>query len=146
MLMTAQLIGGIGVGMLSMAVPLYISGISPPEVRGTLLVLEEFSIVSRIVVAFWITYDTRFTQSNWSWRLPFLLQMVPSFALGAGIYFLPFPPRWLMSKDRSEEVLQSLSKLRRLPASESRAKLEHRGIQAGVLFHKEISVERHPRV
>ena len=44
--------------MLSMVAPLYISEISPPEVRGTVLGLEEFSIVSGIVVAFWITYDT----------------------------------------------------------------------------------------
>jgi MFS family permease len=58
MLTTAGLIGGIGIGMLSMVAPLYISEVSPPEVRGTLLVLEEFSIVSGIVVAFWITYGT----------------------------------------------------------------------------------------
>lgn len=58
MLTTARLIGGIGVDMLSMVAPLYISEISPPEVRGTLLVLEEFSIVSGIVIAFWITYGT----------------------------------------------------------------------------------------
>jgi hypothetical protein len=58
MLLAAQLVSGVEVGMLSMAVPLYISEISPPEVRGTLLVLEEFSIVSGIAVAFWITYDT----------------------------------------------------------------------------------------
>jgi MFS family permease len=58
MLTTAGLIGGIGIGMLSMVAPLYISEISPPEVRGALLVLEEFSIVSGIVVAFWITYGT----------------------------------------------------------------------------------------
>ncbi len=32
--------------------PLYISEISPPEIRGALLVLEEFSIVTGIVVAF----------------------------------------------------------------------------------------------
>jgi MFS family permease len=72
-----------------MVAPPYISEISPPEVRGTLLVLEEFSIVSGIVVAFWITYYTRFIQSDWSWRLPFLLQVVPAFVLGAGIYLLP---------------------------------------------------------
>jgi hypothetical protein len=54
--------------------------------------------------------------------------MVPAFVLGAGIYFLPFSPRWLMSKDGFEEALQSLSKLRRLLASDPRVKLEHRGI------------------
>lgn len=36
-----------------MVAPLYISEISPPEIRGALLVLEEFSIVTGIVVAFW---------------------------------------------------------------------------------------------
>src|SRR5271170_1292156 len=72
--------------------------------------------------------------------------MVPAFVLGAAIYFLPFSSRWLMSKDRSEKVLQSLSKLRRLPASDRRVKLEHLDIRAEILFHKELSAERHPRL
>lgn len=46
--------------MLSMVAPLYISEISPPEIRGALLVLEKLSLVFGIVVAFWITYGTRF--------------------------------------------------------------------------------------
>jgi MFS family permease len=73
MLTTARLIGGIGIGRLSMVAPLYITEISPPEVRGTLLVLEEFAIVSGIVIAFWITYGTRYISGEWSWRPPFLL-------------------------------------------------------------------------
>ena len=51
-----------------------------------------------------------------------------------------------MSKDSSKKALQSLSKLRQLPASNPRIKLEHLGIQAKVLFHKEITAERHPRL
>ena len=50
MLVVARFIGGVGIGMLSMVAPLYISEVSPPEIRGTLLVLEEFSIVTGIVV------------------------------------------------------------------------------------------------
>ena len=46
MLVVARFIGGIGIGMLSMVAPLYISEISPPEIRGALLVLEELSIVT----------------------------------------------------------------------------------------------------
>ena len=59
MLIVGRLIGGIGIGMLSMVAPLYISEISPPEIRGALLVLEEFSIVAGICIAYWITYGTR---------------------------------------------------------------------------------------
>ena len=119
MLTAARLIGGIGIGMLSMVAPSYISEISPPEIRGKLLVLEEFSIVTGIGIAFWITNGTRFMHGEWSWRLPFLLQMVPAFVLGAGVYFLPFSPRWLMSKGRSDEALHSLTQLRRLPPSDN---------------------------
>ena len=90
MLVTARLVGGIGIGMLSMVAPLYISEISPPEIRGALLVLEELCIVTGIVVAFWITYGTRYMVGEWAWRLPFLLQMVPGLVLGLGILFLPF--------------------------------------------------------
>ena len=71
MLVIGRLIGGTGIGMLSMVAPLYISEISPPEIRGSLLVLEELSIVTGIVVAFWITYGTRYMTGEWSWRLPF---------------------------------------------------------------------------
>lgn len=39
-----------------MVAPLYISEISPPKIRGALLVLEEFSIVTGIVIAFWYGY------------------------------------------------------------------------------------------
>ncbi len=90
MLVVARLIGGIGIGMLSMVAPLYISEISPPEIRGALLVLEELSIVTGIVIAYWITYGTRYMAGEWAWRLPFLLQLIPGFILGAGILLLPF--------------------------------------------------------
>ncbi len=90
MLVVARLIGGIGIGMLSMVAPLYISEISPPEIRGALLVLEELSIVTGIVIAYWITYGTRYMAGEWAWRLPFLLQLIPGFVLGAGILLLPF--------------------------------------------------------
>lgn len=75
MLVGGRFVGGIGVGMLAMVAPLYISEIAPPEIRGTLLVLQELSIVTAIVIAFYTTYGTRYIASEWSWRLPFLIQV-----------------------------------------------------------------------
>ncbi|OBT53143.1 hypothetical protein VE04_08078 [Pseudogymnoascus sp. 24MN13] len=144
MLVVARLIGGVGIGMLSMVVPLYISEISPPEIRGTLLVLEELAIVGGIVVAFWITYGTRFIPGEWSWRLPFLLQIIPGVVLGCGVLALPFSPRWLISKGRHEEALDSLSKLRQLPPDNALVLREWTEIRAEVMCHQEISAERHP--
>ena len=146
MLVVARLIGGVGIGMLSMVIPLYISEISPPEIRGTLLVLEELAIVSGIVIAFWITYGTRYMAGEWSWRLPFLLQIIPGIVLGLGVLALPFSPRWLISKGRHEEALESLAKLRQLPADNALVQREWIEIQAEVMCHQEISTERHPKL
>lgn len=175
MLTVARLIGGVGIGMLSMVAPLYISEISmssysegsfflkkslphtcdikclfqslllgPPECRGTLLVLEEWCIVLGIVIAFWITYGTQYMVGEWAWRLPFLLQLIPGFVLAAGVYALPFSPRWLASKGRDEEALDSLCRLRSLPASDRRIRQELMDIQAEVRFHQQINRENHP--
>lgn len=146
MLVVARLIGGVGIGMLSTVAPLYISEISPPEIRGTLLVLEEFAIVTGIVVAFWITYGTRYMAGEWAWRLPFLLQIIPGLVLGAGVLFLPFSPRWLISKGRNDEALANLAKLRQLPPTDPRVHREWKEIRAEVACYQEISAERHPRL
>jgi MFS family permease len=58
-LVAGRFIGGIGVGTLALGAPLYISEIAPPNLRGSLLVLEAISIVIGAIVAYWITYGTR---------------------------------------------------------------------------------------
>ncbi|KAL8860522.1 MAG: hypothetical protein Q9178_003182 [Gyalolechia marmorata] len=146
MLTVGRFVGGIGVGMLSMVAPLYISEISPPEIRGALLVLEEFCIVAGICVAYWITYGTRYMSGEWAWRLPFLLQMIPSTILGLGILFLPFSPRWLASKGRDAEALESLGKLRQLPVTDQRVQQEWFDIRAEAVFHRQTSDMRHPNL
>ncbi|KAL3465729.1 general substrate transporter [Aspergillus heterothallicus] len=146
MLTVGRTIGGVGIGMLSMVAPLYISEISPPETRGALLVLEEFCIVFGIVIAYWTTYGTRYMAGEWAWRLPFLLQMVPGFVLLAGVMVLPFSPRWLASKQRNEEALASLCKIRQLPPTDHRIQQELLDIQIEVRFHQELNAEKHPQL
>lgn len=144
MLVAARFIGGIGVGMLAMVAPLYISEIAPPEIRGTLLVLQELSIVTGIVIAFYITYATRHIQSMWSWRMPFLIQIIPAIVLVIGVPFLPFSPRWLAFKGRDDESLRTLAKIRQLPATDERVQQEWFEIRSEVAYQREKTEKMHP--
>lgn len=124
--------------------PLYISEISPPNLRGTLLVLESVSIVLGVVVAFWITYGTREMAGEVSFRLPFGLQMVSATLVGIGINMFPYSPRWLAMVNREAEALSSLAKLRRLPETDHRVQLELKGIIEEARFQQAVVTRRHP--
>ncbi|KAJ0106939.1 general substrate transporter [Diaporthe amygdali] len=143
-LVAGRAIGGIGVGTLAMGAPLYISEIAPPNLRGTLLVLESISIVSGVVISFWITYGTKDIASEVSFRLPLGLQMVCATILGVGIQFFPYSPRWLTLVGRNEECLTSLCKLRGLPPSDARVQKEYRGIVTEIEFNKMALAKKHP--
>lgn len=125
---------------------MYISEIAPPNLRGTLLVLESISITSGVVIAFWITYGTRSLAGEVSFRLPFGLQMVTATALGSGIHFFPYSPRWLALASRRDDCLRSLSKLRQLPITDDRVQREYQGIMTEVQFQRLIQEHRHPDV
>ncbi|KAF9873018.1 MFS monosaccharide transporter [Colletotrichum karsti] len=146
MLTAGRFFGGVGIGMLSMVVPVYISEISPPEIRGTLLVFEELSIVVGIVAAFWITFATKDIPNHWSWQCPFLLQIFPGLLLGIGTIFLPYSPRWLASKERYEESLSTLARLRALPQDDPRVRREWTDIVAEARFQTMVLKERHPKL
>lgn len=106
--------------------------------------LESISITSGVVIAFWITYGTRYIASEASFRLPFGLQMVTATFLGAGIHLFPYSPRWLALVNRRDDCLCSLTKLRNLPSTDDRVQAEFHSIIAEVNFQRLIQEKRHP--
>ncbi|ETS77437.1 hypothetical protein PFICI_11311 [Pestalotiopsis fici W106-1] len=145
-LVVGRTIGGIGTGTLALGAPVYISEVSPPHLRGTLLVLESVSIVSGVTIAYWIAYACKNIPSDASWRVPFALQIISALILGGMIQLFPYSPRWLAMQDRHEECLQSLCQLRKLPDTDDRVQAEYRGILAEVKFQVVMLERRHPGV
>ncbi|CAF1335797.1 unnamed protein product [Rotaria sordida] len=86
MLLASRFISGLGVGALSMLVPVYQSEIAPKEIRGRLVSLQQWAITIGIAVSFWINYatDIQLSGSSASWRIPLALQIVPAFILVVG--------------------------------------------------------------
>ncbi|GKZ24127.1 hypothetical protein AbraIFM66951_008940 [Aspergillus brasiliensis] len=143
-IVAGRFIGGIGVGTLAMGAPLYISEISPPAWRGSFLVLEAISIVTGAIVAYWISYGTRSIPSDWAFRLPFLLQMFPALVVGIGIHLFPFSPRWLAMRDREQDSLNCLAKLRRRSPQDDKVQLEWKGILSEVRFQQALLEKEYP--
>ncbi|KZT69637.1 general substrate transporter [Daedalea quercina L-15889] len=117
-LVFGRAVGGLGVGALSMLAPLYMAEISPPEVRGSLMALEQFSIVLGAVLGFWTGFFTRNVPGSSSWRVPLGIQLGPGILLALGSLLLPPSPRLLVMQGRTEEALQTLAKLRLRTADE----------------------------
>ncbi|KAJ3916774.1 hypothetical protein F5877DRAFT_80595 [Lentinula edodes] len=111
-LFLGRAIGGVGVGALSTLSPLYMAEISPPEVRGSLMALEQFAIVLGVVLGFWLGYFTRDIPGSASWRIPLGVQIIPALILILGCTFLPASPRLLVLQGRYDEAIASLAQLR----------------------------------
>ncbi|KAI9310372.1 general substrate transporter [Dichotomocladium elegans] len=144
-LMAGRFICGLGVGSLSMLVPMYQSEIAPPEVRGSLVSLQQLAVTFGILIAFWINFGTQYINSEAQWRIPLCLQIILGVFLGVGILFFPFSPRWLMGQGREEEAIQVLSKIRRRPIDDPLVQQEWRDIKISVEFDRELERQQYPQ-
>ena len=94
----ARLIGGFGVGISTIAAPVYIAEISPPESRGRLTALFQFNIVIGILAALASNLCLMdFGVNAWRWMLG--SECVPAFLFLALAPFLSESPRWMAMKD-----------------------------------------------
>ncbi|KAK9458466.1 general substrate transporter [Lipomyces oligophaga] len=147
MLFLGRFIFGLAIGMLAMVVPLYLSEVVPPNVRGAMVALQQLSITLGIMVSFWLDYGTQYiggtgaNQSQAAWRIPLALQCIPSIILTLGTFIFPYSPRWLVNQGREEEALRSLLRLRRVPETDPRIMMEMLEIRAAKLLDEETKAE-----
>lgn len=109
MLMLFRILIGIAIGVASYAVPLYISEISPDNIRGGLVSLNQLAITIGILASYFI--DQYFSGFDNGWRYMFFVGVVPAAILGIGMFFLPDTPRWLVSKKYDYKAFRILKKL-----------------------------------
>jgi SP family galactose:H+ symporter-like MFS transporter len=108
-LVAGRVVVGLGIGLASTTVPVYISEVSPPSARGWQVSLFQLAITIGIVAAYLV--DFAFSKSGeWRWMLG--LAVVPGAILGAGMLGLPESPRWLAKYDHPEAARAVLRKVR----------------------------------
>ena len=111
-----RILGGIGVGIASMASPMYIAEIAPARFRGRLVAVNQFAIVSGMVAIYFVNYaiaqhGNDAWRADYSWRWMFASGAVPSAAFLILLSFVPESPRWLIEKGRRDEAILILSKV-----------------------------------
>lgn len=112
---------GIGVGIASVVVPLYLTELAPKQSRGGLTSLMQLLVTVGILVAYVTDYALADTGS-WRWMLG--LGAVPAVLLGIGIYFQPESPRWLVKHGRADQARAVLTSLRGSNAREVEQELD----------------------
>jgi SP family myo-inositol transporter-like MFS transporter 13 len=109
-LLVGRIVVGMGIGMASMCIPVYMAETSPVELRGFLGASFQVMICFGQVVA--AVVDALFGEVKDGWKYDFGLAGIPSIILLVGFFFCPESPRWLVQVGREEEAKKALERLR----------------------------------
>ncbi|KAK1423478.1 hypothetical protein QVD17_18781 [Tagetes erecta] len=108
-MIVGRLLSGIGIGISSAIVPLYISEISPTEIRGTLGSINQLFICIGILAA--LVAGLPLAGNPVWWRTMFGIAVIPAVLLALGMAFSPESPRWLVQQRKISQAEQAIRKL-----------------------------------
>ena len=131
--MIARFIGGVGVGISTVAAPLYISEIAPPERRGQLAGMFQFNIVFGILIAF-ISNSllSGIGENGWRWMLG--IEAVPALIYCLLCIGLPQSPRWLIG--RKEDRDGAIKVLRLIHTDAAESEIEAKADEIAAVAHE----------
>jgi SP family galactose:H+ symporter-like MFS transporter len=104
-LVVARVVDGLGIGVVSMAAPVYVAEMAPPERRGSLVSLYQLAITIGIFAA----YLVNLALTPWeAWRWMLASGVVPAIVFVYGLRGLPSTPRWLLMRGDEAQARESL--------------------------------------
>jgi MFS transporter, SP family, galactose:H+ symporter len=111
-----RILVGLSIGATTCVVPVYISEMVPPNVRGTLVTFNQLAITIGIAIAYWV--DLAFATAHMGWPPMYAVTAIPGAILFIGMLFNEETPRWLARKGRWDEAYQVLERLRGMQAKQ----------------------------
>lgn len=122
-----RIIGGIGIGIVSIVCPLYISEVSPASHRGRMVSLYQLAVTVGFLGAFLMNYFLLNSSSGFSsgspmlqkifgtevWRGMLGAETLPAVMFFIIIFFIPESPRWLLVKNRESLASAIFTKIYR---------------------------------
>lgn len=110
MLLVARIILGFANGLSTCSSPPLISELSYPSHRRALTAFFNSNWYLGAIISSWVSFCTRNVGSNWSWRIPLIIQGFFPLVQGILIYLVSESPLFLISKGRNEEARAILMK------------------------------------
>ncbi|KAH8900914.1 general substrate transporter [Thozetella sp. PMI_491] len=108
MFLISRFIIGFGLTVAGSSAPMLTAELAHPTSRTTITSMYNTLWYVGSIIAAWVTYGTFRIPNDWSWRIPALLQMIPSVINLAAVWLLPESPRWLIGNERYDEAKQIL--------------------------------------
>ena len=105
-----RFIGGLGIGVSSIAAPAYVSEISTPSTRGRLVAMYQFFIVFGILIAFLSNYFLKGVGGANDWRWMLGVMTIPSLIYTLLVLTIPESPRWLIARKNDIESARKVFK------------------------------------
>lgn len=131
--MLARFIGGLGVGISTVAAPLFISEIAPAEKRGRLAGMFQFNIVFGILVAFASNAALGgIAEGAWRWMLG--VEAIPALLYSLLCFGLPESPRWLIG--RNEDRAGGIAVLRQINPELEESEIEAKADEIAAVSHE----------
>ncbi|KAJ5627729.1 hypothetical protein N7490_009957 [Penicillium lividum] len=127
--MVGRLITGLGVGALSLLVPMYQAESGPRHIRGSLISTYQLFITLGIFVANCINFGTEARPDTSSWRIPLGITYFWALVLGIGMLFFPESPRYDYRHNKVEKALNNLSKIYGVPRNHRALAIEFEEIK-----------------
>ncbi|KAJ5717360.1 hypothetical protein N7488_003006 [Penicillium malachiteum] len=101
---------GVGIQVMVVSAPAYAVEIAPPHWRGRAVGFYNCGWFGGSVPAAAITFGTNYINSDYQWRIPFILQCFACVLVIFFVWFIPESPRWLLTQGRDEEAMAFLTK------------------------------------
>ncbi|XP_011070449.1 sugar transport protein 10-like [Sesamum indicum] len=114
MLIIGRILLGVGIGYANQSVPVYLSEMAPPKLRGALNIGFQMATTIGIFAANLVNYGTAQMKAN-GWRVSLALAAAPALIMTIGAIFLPDTPNSLIERGMKDKAKEMLQKIRGTP-------------------------------
>lgn len=129
-------LGGVGLGHLYAASPMYGVECTSPKKRGMLMSLYNIGLAMGNVAALAVCAGSSNIQNDWAWKTPIICQIPLAVIFAIGIMIFPESPPWLLTKGKEEKARKSFGKFYQKDPNSDEITAQIREVQSYIEFEK----------